>query len=779
MPEQTRERFRIGQVLNVTVKEVFPFGVFVEADDGTQAYIRQRELTLARTVDPRAVVAEGDRFAAAVVALPEKSQKLELSLRETEEDHWEAFARENGPQGIVRGSVKRLARRGVWVEITPGVDGWVTLSELAPWPVVQPERLLWIGDPVEATITHISPEKKHLSLSIRRRLMHMARAHAVSGHLQGASDLVNTAEDVATAETPAVDQDFDSSLELGGRAIVLDDYAGVREELYKWLRRHGIQADAFGNLEEALESISNNDLRLAIIDLDVDGKSGLDFIRALRHVRPETRVFVMSIPEWVAQHASKLEELAVDYVLTKPLVMDDLRDALERLAHGDEVGPFRMASPEGGADSVSSVPELAEAMKSGMSLDERLALAVERLVHQSGAELGILFHYEAASKRVQVVARAGNLVWTPEAAYGLADSPVKDVILHGSELYVTQMTRHLEGRFRKLLDVVAFQSCVGVPVPAGGKVQHALMIFHRRQDAFSKYRLRDACAAATLLSVALESDALNQSLREANPFLLTGQLSAAFAHDVSNKMSAMELLARNLKSSCSDIVRSLDRGLPPGDLDGRPVVEDMDELLAKALDLRETVEAFRSIVQADDEDETEVNSIVTRAVKLLLPVARTERVQITTALADDLPPVVASSVRLQQVFLNIMLNAIQHMGLKMAQWQDGPRGWKRLLVSTGVQPGPPETVWVRFEDMGPGIHRQLWDKIFDLGFSTRPQGTGLGLFIARSLTESMGGRVMVESSLIPFGTTFRVDLRVSPPVGSEGPTPKPEPPVRS
>jgi two-component system sensor histidine kinase FlrB len=67
-------------------------------------------------------------------------------------------------------------------------------------------------------------------------------------------------------------------------------------------------------------------------------------------------------------------------------------------------------------------------------------------------------------------------------------------------------------------------------------------------------------------------------------------------------------------------------------------------------------------------------------------------------------------------------------------------------------------VQARFSDTGPGIHRQLWEKIFALGFTTRAGGSGLGLYIARSLMGSMGGRIVLEESLVPLGTTFLVEL---------------------
>jgi two-component system sensor histidine kinase AtoS len=189
------------------------------------------------------------------------------------------------------------------------------------------------------------------------------------------------------------------------------------------------------------------------------------------------------------------------------------------------------------------------------------------------------------------------------------------------------------------------------------------------------------------------------------------------------------------------------------------------QLLDVALDLKDTVELFRELIRAEHEEEVNANDVVERVVQLLRPTARRLRVRIEMDLAPKLPLANGSSVRLQQVFANLLLNALQHVTLKMEKWTNG-HGIVR--VSTTCEAVRDRPIRVRFTDNGPGIHHQLWERIFALGFSTRSEGTGLGLFIARNLVESMDGKVIVERSAIPMGTTFRVELPESNHVGSSG-----------
>ena len=144
-----------------------------------------------------------------------------------------------------------------------------------------------------------------------------------------------------------------------------------------------------------------------------------------------------------------------------------------------------------------------------------------------------------------------------------------------------------------------------------------------------------------------------------------------------------------------------------------------------------------------------------RTIKLLRTTAGQHQIIMEEKLAPDLPPVRGSAVRLQQVFVNLMLNAIQHTALKMKQW---PTEQGVLKITTTLETAAEYPVQVRFTDNGPGIHRHLWDEVFALGFSTRPGGTGLGLFIAKSLIESLGGQICVEQSMVPSGSVFQVEL---------------------
>jgi signal transduction histidine kinase len=432
--------------------------------------------------------------------------------------------------------------------------------------------------------------------------------------------------------------------------------------------------------------------------------------------------------------------------------MGEIRQLLLRLARGEKPElTFRLQAP---ATESRSAQAMAAVMRSGQPLAKRFQQGLKQLIEATRAEEAIVFHLDPASQRVSILAQAGIIPLNQEAVYSLVDSLVKDLIREGGEIWENRASQEPTAPFRKLLDLLPFESCIGVPIEAGGQVEHALFLFHQEADAFPRYCLRDAWAMATLFAVVLENQALDQRILDMSRIFLSGHLTAAFSHEVYNKLSGLDLQFRNLQADLERLGREV-----PGwgdSFDFLEVARALDRAVDTALDLKRTVADFRRLLETGQETVADVNQAVRQAEALVRPLARRAKVEIKLELAPDLPPVVGSTVGLHQVFLNLMLNAIQHMENK----QDERR---TLLVNTTYEAQDGDRpVKVRFSDTGPGIHRQLWGRIFALGFTTKPGGSGLGLYIARSLVESIGGRIFVEESPVPLGTTFLVELPAAP-----------------
>ncbi|MGQ9493191.1 MAG: ATP-binding protein [Anaerolineae bacterium] len=746
-----------GETVVGRVDKILPFGVFVRLEDGTRAYIRRRELSWEGDIEPYRLVSLGDKLAGIVIDPGGSGRSLEISHRATLPNPWQEFAQRFGVGDTVAATIKDLVADGAYAQILPGVNGFIPLEELAPWQVERPNDLLVAGDHIEAVITRLVPAKRRVLLSIRQLLEQLKQADNIIERLHqkaGAESLIEN--EAYEAEVTSEEGEWDEEepqpgeIERLGRILVVEDDDNVRMPLIDWLCNQGFQAEGAETASIALEHCQKQHYGLVLVDLDLPEVDGIGFIRQLRRVSAVVPVALMSSPEWLEEHVAAIQRLDIAWIFPKPLDLDDMRRFLHSLARGEkpEIQPQPAKSALKTEDQAAQ--GLAAVMHSGLPLSERFHRGLMQLLEATQAEKGIVFHLDQAAQAVSIVAQVGPIPMNLRAAYSLVDSPVKDLIREGGVIWENQISQEPTARFRKLLDFLPFESCIGVPIEAGGQVAHALFLFHREPDAFSRYRVRDAWAMATLFAVALESQALDERIQNLSRILLSGHLAAAFGHEVYNKLSSLDLQFRNLRNDFEHLGRKYTALQDSSDFleTGRV----LDKAVGTALDLKRTVADFRRLMETSQEKSANVNQVVHLAEALIRPLARRAKVEIHLELAPDLPTATGSTVGLQQVFLNLMLNAIQHMENKPDE-----RRVLQVVTVYEVQDGD-RPIKVRFSDTGPGIHRQLWEKIFALGFTTKPGGSGLGLYIARILVESMGGRIFVEESLVPLGTTFLVEL---------------------
>jgi C4-dicarboxylate-specific signal transduction histidine kinase len=150
-----------------------------------------------------------------------------------------------------------------------------------------------------------------------------------------------------------------------------------------------------------------------------------------------------------------------------------------------------------------------------------------------------------------------------------------------------------------------------------------------------------------------------------------------------------------------------------------------------------------------------LNDVVREANDLMIRNFSDAGVACELALASDLPRIVGDKSALQQVLLNLILNAIDAM-------KDVPVTKRRLTLSTS--PAGPHEVALAASDSGHGLSEQAQKHLFDSFFTTKPTGLGLGLTIVRSIVEAHGGRLAALNNE-GAGATIRVTLRVAESTG--------------
>jgi PAS domain S-box-containing protein len=227
-----------------------------------------------------------------------------------------------------------------------------------------------------------------------------------------------------------------------------------------------------------------------------------------------------------------------------------------------------------------------------------------------------------------------------------------------------------------------------------------------------------------------------RELAHANRVAVMGLLTASIAHEVSQPTTAVV-------ASAQAALHWLDR-LPP-QLD--QVREALVRTVQNGSRASEVIERIRDLVKKKPprKDFLAINATIGEVIDLIQAEAARSSVSVKTAFTDGLPEVVGDRVELQQVAVNLTLNAIE----AMSATTEGPR---ELLIRTAMADG--DGVLVSVMDSGPGLSPASLERVFDPFYTTKPGGLGIGLSVCRSIIEAYGGRLWVNANQ-PRGAVFQ------------------------
>jgi PAS domain S-box-containing protein len=242
---------------------------------------------------------------------------------------------------------------------------------------------------------------------------------------------------------------------------------------------------------------------------------------------------------------------------------------------------------------------------------------------------------------------------------------------------------------------------------------------------------------------ALENDRryreMQMELAHANRVATMGQLTASIAHEVNQPIAAT---VTNAEAAL--------RWLHAGSLHLDQVQQSLTSIVEDATRAAEVIDRIRALMKKAPprKDRLEINGVILEIIEITRGEAMKYGISVLTELADHLPVVEADRVQLQQVLLNLIVNALDAMGAP----NEGPR---QLLISTGK--GETSGVLVAVQDSGPGLEAAMLERVFESFYTTKPTGLGLGLSICRSITEAHGGRLWASTNQ-RRGATFQFTL---------------------
>jgi small subunit ribosomal protein S1 len=156
-----------GQVRTGQISSIVNFGAFVDLG-GVDGLVHVSELSWKHIDHPSEVVEVGDEVTVEVLEVDFERERVSLSLKATQEDPWQAFARTNSINQVVNGEVTKLVPFGAFIKVYEGIEGLVHISELAERHVEIPEQVVQVGDKLFVKIIDIDLERRRISLSLKQ-----------------------------------------------------------------------------------------------------------------------------------------------------------------------------------------------------------------------------------------------------------------------------------------------------------------------------------------------------------------------------------------------------------------------------------------------------------------------------------------------------------------------------------------------------------------------------------------------------------------------------------
>lgn len=233
---------------------------------------------------------------------------------------------------------------------------------------------------------------------------------------------------------------------------------------------------------------------------------------------------------------------------------------------------------------------------------------------------------------------------------------------------------------------------------------------------------------------------LERALRQSDKLAAIGQLASELAHEIGTPLNIIAGRAELTRRKVNE------KGLE----------KNLDVVIEQTAKITKIIQQLLGFVRKKKPEQKPLNFnlLLRTALDLLDHQIRKQKITVTTALTDALPVVIGDPDQIQQVFLNLLLNAIQAM----------PQGGtlrvgalSRWVSKPGLEEGERCYVEIFFSDSGTGMEKDVIEHIFDPFYSTKHGGTGLGLTVSRGIIEEHEGWIDVESQ-IGKGSVFRVYL---------------------
>lgn len=520
--------------------------------------------------------------------------------------------------------------------------------------------------------------------------------------------------------------------------LVVDDEPGIASLCDRILSRAGYEVTSFIDPRAAIEQLQVTHYDLLLVDIRMPELDGFDVITRARLAQPEIAVLVMTGFGTVETAIRALRQ-GVDGLLLKPFERGDEMLLAVRQALADNQRKRDTARVQ----ALRPLFNVTEKLFSETDRSRLLELIADAI--QEHLNCTHVAYYHVENHDASLVIRRGRVFRTDDE---FARPLITRVSADGDPI-VINATGPGEADAQSLLSSLGLGSAILIPIARSNV--HSIL-FAAREASATPFRGADLelfFVLARQAVVAMENARLYEDLREnmrrveesqeallrAEKMASAGRLTASIAHEVNNPLQSVQ--------NCLHLAGRED--VPPEKR------QEYFDLARRELDrLMKTVHRMLDFYRpgASHAEHVDVLELLKHVISLTSQQLGQRQIEMKTKLPESLPPIFAVSSQIQQIFINLILNAFDAM----------PAGGELEISARALNSG----VEILFHDSGPGVPEDRRDNIFEPFFSTKDGGTGLGLTVSYNIVTAHGGALDLVNTSEP-GACFRLFLPTGEP----------------
>lgn len=486
------------------------------------------------------------------------------------------------------------------------------------------------------------------------------------------------------------------------RVLIVDDDPAILEVLEMRLCAMGFDVVPAEDGERALGALEESRFDLALVDLRMVPMDGIALMEAIHRRQPRLPVLIMTAHGTIETAVDAVQRGAFDY-LTKPFVRDELRAKIARAL-----------STRRWARDRERLLSVGQTLASSGIMARVLDAVAQAAVETTEAERSVVFQFEHG--RLVPMASAGSAPPSWEALEGAAAAVMEK-----------GMPTTLAGPDGS---VIVAAPLVVQQGPAGALVIETPPRVEPNEDDLDLLALFSSQAA-----IAVRNTHELERLRS-GALAALGRMATQVAHEVKNPLAGLRLYARHLEQRLAED--------PVGADLARKITSTVDHLAGVVSEIT----AFGRPPELH-RVPTALGPLLDECLSLAQARCGADTVEIVRRYDPACPDALLDPRELRKAFLNLVLNGLEAVGAE-----------GRLTVTTAYTPETRQLA-VTIEDTGPGMSDETLSRAFDLFFTTKPAGTGLGMAIARSVIDLHGGELTIVS--VPgHGTRVRIRLPAEP-----------------